>query len=316
MTPRHCEVVAVTGAAGFIGGHLLRHLLDLPEPPGRIVAIDLREGLRDPRVVWVPCDLTDAGAVRTVLAETVPDAIAHLAGASAGDDLEACFAVNVLACRNLLASAARMARPPRVLVVGSAAEYGITAGGEEVVDESRPLLATTPYGVTKTLQEAWALLYARRGTVPVVAVRPFNIMGPGQPASLVPAAFLRQVADVLDGKAGEIRVGNTDTRRDFIDVRDVAAAMAALLSAGEGVVGRVFNVASGATVRIGNMLEACIGLSGRRIPVRRDPARVRAADVPMIVGDASALRAAVGWRPGIPWPESLQSMWQAMRKTP
>jgi len=314
MTPAPLQTVAVTGAAGFVGGHLVRHLLGSAEAPNRIVALDLRAVETSSGAAFVRCDLTDADQVREAIADIVPDVVLHLAGVMHCDDLEACMAINVGACRNLLAAAAAMPRPPVVLVVGSAAQYGITSGEHEVVDESRPLLGRTPYGVSKTRQEEMAIRLTRETSVPVVCVRPFNLMGPGQPSRLVPAAFLHQVADVLDGKAREVCVGNTATRRDFLDVRDAVAAMWALVRAGEKAHGGVFNIASGEAVLIQEMLEACIALAGREIPVRCDRARLKPHDVPTIIGDAARLRAATGWRPSISWRRSLADMWADIRK--
>jgi len=314
MTPPPLQTVAVTGAAGFVGGHLLRHLLGSAEAPKRIVALDVRAAETSSGAAFVPCDLTDADQVRKAIADTVPDAVLHLAGVTHCDDLEACLAVNVGACRNLLAAASAMPRPPVVLVVGSAAQYGIAGGGLEVVDESRPLRGETPYAVSKTRQEQMAIRFSRKTSVPVVCVRMFNLMGPGQPSRLVPAAFLHQVADVLDGKAREVCVGNTATRRDFLDVRDAVAALWALVRAGEKAHGGVFNIASGQAVLIQEMLEACIALAGREIPVRCDRARLKPHDVPTIIGDAARLRAVTGWRPSISWRRSLADMWEDIRK--
>jgi len=312
MSSRRYETIAVTGAAGFVGRHLLEHLARAADRPGRIVALDVRRG-DGPADEWTTCDVTDAAQVASALKRIAPDGIIHLAGITHGDDLGACFAVNVQACARLLAAAAELPRRPRVLVVGSAAQYGITTGEHEVVGETRPLLGTTPYGISKTLQEKWAMLYAARNVLPVIAVRPFNIIGPGQPPSLVPATFLHQVAAVVDGRAKEVCCGNVSTRRDFIDVRDVVAAFWALMCADEQADGQVFNVASGEPVLVSDMLAACIGLTGREIPVRQDPARLRAADVRTIVGDAARLRAATGWHPAIPWRQSLADMWQTLR---
>ena len=307
-----CEALIVTGAAGFVGRHLLRHLANAPTRPRRIVAIDLHPGeVPAGGVEWLPCDLTDDRQVRATWRAVRPDGVIHLAGVTGGD-LGAIFRVNVAACGHLLAASASLEAPPRVLVVGSAAQYGLTRGGPEVVDESRPLLATAPYGVSKTLQETWALQYARAG-LPVVCARPFNIMGPGQPARLVPAAFLAQLADVLDGRAGEVCVGNTASRRDFTDVRDVAAALWALMCAGADADGQVVNIASGAATGIDEMLAACIALAETPVPVRQDPARLKAVDVPIVVGDATRLRELTGWRPRIDWRQSLAETWQQMR---
>jgi GDP-4-dehydro-6-deoxy-D-mannose reductase len=248
--------------------------------------------------------------VAALLHDVAPQAVIHLAGVTTGPDLSRYFAGNVLAAEHLFRAAAALPRAPRVLVVGSAAQYGITTGGHEVVDEGRPLLGLTPYGVSKTLQEKWALAYVAARSLPAVCVRPFNLMGPGQPESLVPAAFLRQVAEVLAGRSQEVLVGNTWTARDFVDVRDVAAALWALATADQRVNGQVFNIASGEAVRIGDMLKACMELAGREVPVREDPARVRPNDVPTIIGDASRLRAATGWQPRIGWRDSLREMWR------
>jgi GDP-4-dehydro-6-deoxy-D-mannose reductase len=313
MSSRRYKTIAVTGAAGFVGRHLLEHLARAADRPGRIVALDVRHG-DGPADEWTTCDVTDGAQVASALKQVAPDGIIHLAGITHGDDLRAYFAVNVQACEHLLVAAAQLPQRPRVLVVGSAAQYGITTGEYEVVDETRPLLGTTPYGVSKTLQEKWALLYAARKVLPVIAVRPFNIIGPGQPPSLVPAAFLHQVAEVVDGRAKEVCCGNVSTRRDFVDVRDVVAAFWALMCADCAADGQVFNIASGEPVLISDILAACIALAEREIPVRQDPARLRAADVPTIVGDAARLRAATGWRPAISWHQSLADMWQSLRK--
>jgi len=304
------SAVMVSGGAGFIGRHLLDLLSQAENRPDRVVVLDVRrpEGWEGD---WTECDLTDPHQVGPAVAQVCPDVIVHLAGIAAGGDLDAFLSVNVLACNHLLSSASKLPRPPRMLVMGSAAQYGITTGGQEVVDESRPLLGQTPYGVSKTFQERWALLRGREESVPVVCVRPFNIMGPGQPDRLVPATFLRQVADVKAGRSSEVVVGNLATSRDFLDVRDVCSALWALMTAPPGEPdGQVFNIASGEPLRIQQLLNACVELGGGGISVRPDPSLLKAGDVPMIVGNAERLRSMTGWRPRIPWRQSLEDMWR------
>jgi len=313
MTSSAYDTVLVTGAAGFVGAHLLAHLAQVAAPPHRVVAVDVRPG-RAAGARWRECDLAQMDPTRALLQAVQPEAVVHLASVTQGDDVGAYFAANVQAAATLLEAASSLPTPPRVLMVGSAAQYGITSGEHEVVDEARPTAGTTPYAVSKNLQEQWALLYHRLGRVPVVCVRPFNLMGPGQPPTLVPAAFLEQVADVVDGKAESVRVGNTATRRDFLDVRDAVAAMWAVLRAGEEALGQVFNIASGRAVLVQDMLEACMALAGREIPVQRNPARFRPVDVQTIIGDPSKLRECTGWRPRIPWRQSLDAMWHTLRE--
>jgi GDP-4-dehydro-6-deoxy-D-mannose reductase len=312
MIAQPYSTLLITGAAGFVGKHLTAYLASLPQGPRRIVALDVRHGTGG--VQWLSCNLADEAQVAQAVHQAQPDGVIHLAGVAVGNDLDAYFAGNVLACRNLLSACRNLYRQPRVLIMGSAAQYGITAGGHEVVDESRSLLAATPYGVSKCMQERWALACARAGGPPVVCVRPFNIMGPGQSASLVPGAFLRQVALVLAGRELEVSVGNTATKRDFVDVRDLVAALWALMAApDEDVHSRVFNIASGEAVGIDQMLTECLAFAGRPISVRRDPARVKAFDVPVIVGDATLLRSVTGWAPKISWRQSLSDMWAQIR---
>jgi len=309
-----CDTLLVTGAAGFIGKHLLAHLAGSPNRPKHVIGLDLRGGTSTPDIEWLDCDLTNEASVREALGRVRPDGVVHLAGLTGGKHgLGAYFRANVLACANVLAASTSLDRPPRILVVGSAAMYGVTEGDYVVVDEARPLVGTTPYGVSKILQEKWALLYSQVRSLPVVCVRPFNIMGPGQPESLVPAAFLRQVADVVAGRARDVLCGNLETQRDFLDVRDVAAAMWDLMTSGVDVEGQVFNIASGEPLGIREILDACIALGGRDVPVRQDPARLRKVDVPVIVGDATKLRRTAGWRPSIPWQQSLADMWRDIR---
>jgi len=308
-------VVVVTGAGGFLGRHLLRLLETSDDGPQRVVALDVRrtddaDGLE--KTEWVLCDLTDCGKVQNVLEKARPDGIIHLAGVSGGDDLSRFFESNVLACARLLRASQRLRPEPRILIVGSAAQYGITGGGIEFVDESRPLLGQTPYAVSKIMQEQWSLLYGRSKSLPVICVRPFNIIGPGQPTDLVPATFIYQVFDVLTGRADEVCVGDISTSRDFTDVRDVVAAFWSLLNAAESANGQVFNVASGQALKISDILDACIELSGRRIKVRQDPARFNAGDVPAIVGSAAKIQGLTGWSRRITWRQSLEDMWGDM----
>ncbi len=304
--------VIVTGSAGFVARHFIAQMAAAENAPEVIVGLDVRPS--DSPALHRACDLTNLESAQSCLRESEPDVVVHFAGVTQGVDLDSYFRVNVSGTHNLLQAAAALPRAPLIVTVGSASQYGPTSGTELVLNEECPQLARGAYGLSKVLQEKWAGLYAEATKLPVIGVRIFNIIGPGQPSHLVPAAFLAQVADVISGKRSQIDVGNVETRRDFIDVRDATQAVWRLVSAFQpGMNGQFFNIASGEGVRIRDLVEASIALSGRAIPIVVDPSRFRANDVASVIGDNTKLREATGWRPTISWRESLHAAWNARR---
>jgi GDP-4-dehydro-6-deoxy-D-mannose reductase len=143
--------------------------------------------------------------------------------------------------------------------------------------------------------------------LPVVRVRPFNHLGPRQSRRFVAAGFAAQIAAIEAGRqAPVLKVGNLAARRDFTDVRDVVRAYDLVLERGEP--GEVYNIGTGRSRAIAELLETLLGLSPVKIEVEPDPRRLRPSDLPDLVCDASRLRACTGWQPRISWGQTLQDL--------
>jgi GDP-4-dehydro-6-deoxy-D-mannose reductase len=312
--------VLVTGAGGFVGGHLAEYLrAEHPEVevhgvslPGRAGAPHVAGGAR-----LIEADLTDPGSARAVVEEVRPDRIVHLAGqasvhvswADPGGTLRA----NVLGIVHVLDAVRALGLRPSALVVGSAEEYGPVRPEEMPIREETPLRPASPYAVSKVAQEALALLYGPAGGLRVVLTRTFHHTGPGRGEAFAESSFARQIAEIEAGRREPVlRVGNLQAVRDFADVRDVVRAYWMLLERGDG--GRAYNVCSGRGRRIGELLDVLLAASAVRVEVRVDPGRLRPSDVPAQVGDPALLYAATGWEPRIPLERSLRDLlddWRA-----
>lgn len=296
--------VLVTGASSFTGRHLVPQLAETNGV--RLIVTDLvpRDG---PNAAVHAMDVTDAAAVRRTVREIRPNFVYHLAGVLSHDP-SVCFAVNLDGTRHVLEACATMATPPRVLVISSAAVYGLSRPEENPVRESTPLRPITHYGSSKAAGEMAALAMHRRGEVEVKVARPFNLVGPGLRRGFAPSDFMEQALAIRSsGAPGEIRVGNLEPRRDFVDVRDAVRAYRLLVEAEDGW-GEAYNVATGIPVAVRDLLDGVLEAAGARAAVVPDPARRREVDVPEQVGDASALRALTGWEPRVPLADSLRDM--------
>jgi GDP-4-dehydro-6-deoxy-D-mannose reductase len=276
----------VTGAAGFAGRHLLAHL-QTALPAERLVAWSRHQ-----------VDITDRDSVRQGIGATRPDRVVHLAGSphvgQSWLDAWLPLKTNVIGTHHLL-EAIRAHHPRcRVLVVTSAMIYRPSG---EPLDEHAPVGPASPYGFSKLAQDQLALRAAREDGLDVVVARPFNHVGPGQDPSFFLSSFAKQIAMIEAGLSPpEIHVGNLDAERDLTDVRDVVDAYVRLLTG--GAPGRAYNICSGQTHRVGELLDRLLALA--RVPITRviDPARLRPNDVPRLVGDSARLRTELGWRPG------------------
>jgi GDP-4-dehydro-6-deoxy-D-mannose reductase len=299
----------VTGAAGFVGGHL-RALL-LAETDAEIVAL-ARSGdgpiAAHERVRVVRLDLRDADAVNDVVVQEQPTGVFHLAAQSSTADSFAfpteTLVNNMLAQTNLLDALVSLARPPRTLVVCSADEYGLLRDPNRPIDELVELRPTSPYAVSKVMQDMLAFQYFASRGLPTIRVRSFSHTGPGHDERFVVPALARQIAEIERGlRPPVVRVGNLDVRRDFSDVRDVVRAYLLALVAAEP--GEVYNVGSGRALSIRELLEMLAAASGVNFRVEVDPALVRPVEVPRQVCDASKLSGLTGWRPRIPIAQTL-----------
>jgi GDP-4-dehydro-6-deoxy-D-mannose reductase len=297
----------VTGAAGFAGQWLCRELLhsgwdvwgtrlDDALPPG---ALDSETG--NP-VHWWEGDLRAPTAAREAIDAATPDAIFHLAGIahvpSANADPAGTLEVNVIIASRLLAHVrARRAAgtlDPVMVIVGSGEQYGRHDPADMPLGETAAQQPMGVYAASKAAQEVLALEAHRAGGVRVIAVRPFNHTGPGQsPNFVVPALVRRAVA--LRSTSKPLVMGNTETIRDFSHVEDVVRAYVAL--AVRGVPGEAYNIASGVGTEMAALALRILALAGVDAKLQSDPALVRPADVPALVGSAAKLRAATGWAP-------------------
>jgi GDP-4-dehydro-6-deoxy-D-mannose reductase len=181
----------------------------------------------------------------------------------------------------------------------------VYATSAEALSESSPVQPASPYALSKLAQEMVASEDA--DPIQVSIARAFNHLGPRQAAGFVAADFARRIADIEAGRApAEIAVGNLAARRDLTDVRDTVRAYRLIGLRGQH--GRVYNVCSGRTVVIRDLLDMLLARTNVPITVRIDPARFRPIDQPVVLGDAGRISSELGWNPEIPLERTLDDL--------
>jgi GDP-4-dehydro-6-deoxy-D-mannose reductase len=236
--------------------------------------------------------------------------VVHLAALSSGSaaqrDPGRAWLINATGTAQLCGALGRRAAPfpGTVLVVSSAEVYGIAE--PQPRSEADPVAPCSPYAATKAASEIAALEVWRRTGLRVVAVRPFPHTGPGQSPPFVVPALLERLRAARRAKATTVRTGNLSVVRDFLDVRDVVRAYAALLLEGEP--GEVYNVARGEGLPLREIFDQLCQLVGVEAEPEVDPALLRQADIPHLVGDATKLRTRCGWMPTVSLAQTLRDM--------
>lgn len=294
----------VTGGAGFVGQRLVRALV---EAGWRVTATaqDPQHDTADAaNVRWLTGDVRDIEHLRTAVDGAKPDVVFHLAGVSflpaAAADPGYAAEVNAVAAARLVGIVGERRRAgtldPVVLVVGSGEQYGRHEVSDLPLPESAEQRPHNLYAATKVAQETFALQAWRSAGVRVVATRSFNHSGPGQAFRFLLPGLVGRVQVLRTAPPGTpLVMGNQTTVRDFLHVDDVVAAYIALAERGRP--GEAYNVASGVGHAVGDLARRVLARSGIAAPVESDPALVRPAEVPALVGSAAKLAADTGWAP-------------------
>jgi GDP-4-dehydro-6-deoxy-D-mannose reductase len=315
--------VLVTGASGFVGGHLCEHLVaegDLVlglSASGRWPA-PLSHLDRSVRLERGNLADVDQSEFASWLQRKRPEVVYHLAAQSNPNaslsDPRGTWALNLGGALNILEGIkdAALEPRPRVVLVSSGVCYGNPAPEHLPVKEDCPLCPSNPYSASKAAADILGIQHHLAHGTDVVMVRPFNHAGPRQSPTYVLAALALQVAEVEAGRKTHIEVGNLDVIRDFTDVRDVVRGYRLL--AQHGKAGEIYNLGSGSGTKLADALEYLRTRAHRAIEVRVDPARVRPVDQPLLVADASKLRAATGWKPRYGIEQTLADMLENCRK--
>ena len=315
MTDLEGARVLVTGAGGFVGPHLVRALAargahvrgaGLGASPGGTPIEDWREA-----------DFSNLAQAEDAVGAAPLEAIVHLAGQSSAaqsfKDPEGTFRANVNGTWSLLEAARAHAPAARVLVVSTSEVYGSIEPGTRAA-ETHAFVPVSPYALSKAAAEQLASAYAATHKLDVVRARPFGHTGPGQTPRFVVPAFAQQIAGIEAG-GGEpvLRVGNLEVTRDLSDVRDIVEGYCALLERGR--TGAVYNLCRGEGVRLADLLTVLVRMSRVKLAVEVDPARLRPADTPWLVGDPTLALEEVGWRVERPLEATLRDVLEEWRAT-
>jgi GDP-4-dehydro-6-deoxy-D-mannose reductase len=288
--------VLITGAGGFVGRHVIAALA-AASPQTEIIRSS--------------ADITDAGAVRTLIESARPATCLHLAAIAAigvaRAEPDRAWAVNLHGTLNLAAAIRDLAPACRLIFVSSADIYGASFRSGEPLDEQALLAPLNTYGATKAAADLALGAMAAAENLNVLRLRAFNHTGPGQSEHFAVPAFARQIALAEAGLAEPvIRVGALTPERDFLDVRDVAQAYTAAIANGAALPsGTILNIASGMPRKIGDALAALLALAKIEVRVEEEQARLRPSDIPRAIGNATQAHRLLNWHPTIPWQQTI-----------
>ena len=301
----------ITGITGFAGSYLASHLHESGyQVSGTyisddgITTISGKEKFRLHKI-----DLLDEDKVSGLIVSEEPDYIFHLAALTSPkksfDNPKEIFINNVSAQINLLESVLKNKLfETKILIVSSAEVYGQVAEEDLPIDEETKYNPSNPYAVSKLAQDYLGLQYFISHKLKIVRVRPFNHIGPGQSPEFVVSSFAKRIAEIEKGKEKVMRVGNLTSKRDFSDVKDIVVAYRLALEL--GIAGEVYNLGSGRSYEISEILEKLIKISKVEIKIEKDPGLMRPTDNPNLICNFSKFNKLTGWKPQIPIEKTLE----------
>jgi GDP-4-dehydro-6-deoxy-D-mannose reductase len=313
--------VLITGVTGFAGSHLVDYLLGMPgmevfglyrwrSPMENVQHVLDRIQLRE-------CDLRDAFSVRDVIEDVRPDRIFHLAAQSfvptSWTAPTESLVTNIIGQLNVFEAVRKIGIQPLIQIACSSEEYGLVYDHELPISEENPLRPLSPYAVSKVGQDLLGYQYFMSYRLPIIRTRGFNHEGPRRPPVFVVSDFALQVAEIEKKmRPPVIRVGNLEAHRDFTDVRDMVRGY--WLALEKGRPGEVYNICSGRSYAVREVLDLLLGLTDERIRVEQDPKRLRPSDVPVLRGDCTRFTRETGWQPEIPFEQTVEDLlnyWRA-----
>ena len=290
--------VLITGANGFVGKYLIEKLLkENCEVYGTVLDGDL---YIDSRMIFFHLDLIDAIETRKIIEKIKPDVIFHLASQSSvkmsWDKPQLTFNVNVIGTINLLESI-RLSNPTaKIILIGSSEEYGSVFKENFSPLEETKCFPENIYAITKSTQNYLGNMYHKAYGMNIIMTRSFNHVGPGQSPQFVISDFCKQVAEIeLRNTNPIINVGNLNSYRDFLDVRDVVDAYYELSL--NGKFGETYNIGSGNSYKIEDLLKMIISMSKCEIEVKIDEKKFRPIDIPKTCADITKILYDTNWSP-------------------
>lgn len=312
--------VLITGAGGFVGKHLIEAISAQTDYEIFATALDEKEAsnidLPEDHITLI--DITDKNKVQDLFEKVKPQQIYHLAAqSSVGLSWKipaVTLRVNIEGTLNILeAMRCQDLSGNKILLIGSAEQYGKVTAADLPIGEEQGVVAGNPYAISKIAQEQLAAIYKDAYGLNVCIVRAFNHIGTGQRPDFVISDWAHQIVEIERGeKEPKLFVGNIKVRRDFTDVRDIVRAYMLIMEKGES--GQIYNVGSGKSISLEELLSTMISLSGRQdITVEVDPAKVRAADIEDLVSDNRKLIETTGWQKTIPLEQTLTDILNSLR---
>lgn len=307
MNP-HMKKVLITGITGFAGGYLAEHLIsaDKYRVSGTYLTEDsLRNviGIKN-KLNLIKADLSKEENVFKIVKDVSPDIIFHLAALTSPADSfknpTVTLTNNISLQINLLEAVVKYSLlNTKILIVSSADIYGRVAKENLPIGEETPLIPTSPYSVSKIAQDFLGFTYFLTYRLKIVRVRPFNHIGPRQSPNFVVSSFAKQIAEIEKGKREAIlHVGDLETRRDFTNVKDMVRAY--VLAIEMGKYGEAYNIGSGTSYKISDILSKLVSMSKSSIKIEKNENLLRPNDNPDLVCDASKFIKLTGWKPQIP----------------
>ena len=297
----------ITGMTGFVGGHLVRSLLaDGWQVHGTLLTFVPETP--PPGTTGTPVDITDADGMAALMDDVRPDAIFHLAGAaSVGQsvsDPEGTWKVNVDGTRGVLEGMRRSAPNARMVIALSGEEYGRVPLTDLPVTEDTPLNPLSPYAESKVAADELCMQYRRDHELAVLRLRAFNQLGPGQDPRFVVPSICKQIADaeMAGDEMCRLQLGNLETRRDFLDVRDVVDAYRLLIERGDP--DQTYLAGRGQSQSVRELVDVAVSLARIPVEVESEASRVREGEQPDLYAEPRALKE-LGWAPRIPLEQSI-----------
>ena len=303
------EKVLIFGIGGFVGSYLANEF----SKHGYVVSgADKNKGSMLPESVsFHEADLLDSKSILVLVDTEKPDIIVNLAAISSvgasWNIPQTTIMVNVVGALNILEAARKVDKNPKILFVGSSEEYVVS---EFPMNEDRLLNGSNPYGISKVTQEQFAKMYKEQYGLNIYCVRPLNHTGIGQRESFALPSWCKQVAEIeKSGKPGVLKVGNLKVKRDFSHVKDIVRAYRLIVESDN--CNLIYNVGSGISHSLEDILQYIVGLSSQKIEIKVEQSRIRPVDQPVICCDHSLITKELGWEPEFTVFDALKEMYES-----